>query len=232
MIHCNNSSLKPAIWPRIARPMCDGRPFASPLSRRLAGRGPSSRGFPFGWALQFAVSLARCLTLQDAAPRPHDTLSCPFLHCPMASAKSIYIDAGYSNPRLSISLVTRRYRPSPLHAYKCGPCPMSGWWLHLEDLINPVFHCLRKIPINGHLEDALLAPPQALQPHETQRGRLHRNTSVHIPDGGLRCVTWNTRGLVGSPFSSQTSRERKQNYFSQLTASNDIIYIQENSWER
>ena len=69
--------------------LCDGRPFASPLFRRLAGRGPSFRGFPFRWALQFALSLDRCLTLQDAAPcyrkdslyecgRPHDTLSCLF----------------------------------------------------------------------------------------------------------------------------------------------------------
>ena len=77
---CSRSSLKPA------RPMCDGRPFASPLFRRLAGRGPIFRGFPFRWALQFALSLTRCLILQDAAPCsrkdplhecgcPHDTLS-------------------------------------------------------------------------------------------------------------------------------------------------------------
>ena len=87
MMHCNNSSLKPAIWPRIARPMCDGCPFASSPFCRLAGRGPSFRGFPFRWAIQFVLALARCLTLQDAAPchsedslyecgRPHDTLSC------------------------------------------------------------------------------------------------------------------------------------------------------------
>ena len=67
-------------------------------------------------------------------------------------------------------------------------------------------------PNDGHLEDALLAPPQlrwrrdALQSPELQRGCLERNTGVHIPEGGLRCVTWNTRGLIGSPFSSQTSR--------------------------
>ena len=53
------------------------------------GRDSSFRGFPFRWASQFAFSLARCLTLQDAAPcyredslyecgRPHDTLSCLF----------------------------------------------------------------------------------------------------------------------------------------------------------
>ena len=89
MMHCNKSSLKPAIWPRIARPMCDGRPFASSPFRHLGCRDSSFRGFPFRWASQFAFSLARCLTLQDAAPcyredslyecgRPHDTLSCLF----------------------------------------------------------------------------------------------------------------------------------------------------------
>ena len=44
---CNGSSLKPAGWLRTVRPMCDGRPFASPLFRRLAGRGQFFRGFPF-----------------------------------------------------------------------------------------------------------------------------------------------------------------------------------------
>ena len=73
--------------------------FASPLFRRLASRGPFFRGFPFRWAFQLAFSLARCLTLQDAAPcsrkdslyecgRPHDTVSCLFFTAPIASAKS------------------------------------------------------------------------------------------------------------------------------------------------
>ena len=65
------------------------------------------------------------------------------------------------------------------------------------------------------LENAHPAPPQlrwrrvALQPPEIQRVRLAKDTCVHVPDGGLRCVTWNTRGLIGSPHSPQSSRERK-----------------------
>ena len=39
------------------------------LFRRLAGRGTSFRGFTFWWVIQFALTLARCLTLQDSAPR-------------------------------------------------------------------------------------------------------------------------------------------------------------------
>ena len=83
---CNGLSLKPASWLRTVRPMCDSRPFASLLFCRLAGRGPFCHGFPFRWALQFVLSLVRCLTSQDATPccredplydcgRPHDTLS-------------------------------------------------------------------------------------------------------------------------------------------------------------
>ena len=40
-VGCNGSSLKPV------RPMCDGRPVASPLFRRQAGRGALFRGFLF-----------------------------------------------------------------------------------------------------------------------------------------------------------------------------------------
>ena len=80
---CNGSSLKQV------RPMCDGCPFASPLFRRLAGRGAPFRGFPFRWALHFVLSLTRCLTVHDATScsnedslyecvRTCETLSCLF----------------------------------------------------------------------------------------------------------------------------------------------------------
>ena len=48
---CSGSSLN------LARPVCDGRPYASPLFRRLAGRGTFFRGFPLRWVLHFARSL-------------------------------------------------------------------------------------------------------------------------------------------------------------------------------
>ena len=83
-------------------------------------------------------------------------------------------------------------------------------------------------PNDEHLEDALSAPPHlrwrsnALQPPQIQRGCLDRNTCVHIPDGGLRCVTWNTKGFIGPPTSSQLSRKQKYNYFSRLIENNNI----------
>ena len=66
----------------------------------------------------------------------------------------------------------------------------------------------REDPNDGHMEDAIPATPHlrwrrdALQPPEIQRVRKDRHMCAHIPEGGLRCVTWNTRGLVGSPSSS------------------------------
>ena len=77
---CNGSSLKPA------RPLCDGRPFASPHFCRLAGRGAHFCGFPCRWVLHSALSLIRCLTVQVATScpmenslyecgRPYDTIS-------------------------------------------------------------------------------------------------------------------------------------------------------------
>ena len=50
---------------------------------------------------------------------------------------------------------------------------------------------------------------------------------AYFPDGGVRCVTWNTRGLIGSPTSSQLSREQKHVSFTRLAEINDVIYLQE-----
>ena len=55
--------------------------------------------------------------------------------------------------------------------------------------------------------DALLGPPHqrwrsdALQPPEILQPRQERDTCAHLPEGGLRCVSWNTRGLLGSASS-------------------------------
>ena len=63
--------------------------------------------------------------------------------------------------------------------------------------------------IGEHPCDALPASPHlrwrrdALQPPQVQQDGAGRNTCVRFPDGGLRCVAWNTRGLIGSFFSSQ-----------------------------
>ena len=82
--YCNGFSLKPTGL------MCDGRPLASPLFRRLAGRGAFFCGFPFRWVLHFVVYLIRGIALHespscsgedslDECGRPCDPLSCLFL---------------------------------------------------------------------------------------------------------------------------------------------------------
>ena len=56
-------------------------------------------------------------------------------------------------------------------------------------------------PVGEHPGDALPTFPHlrwrrdALQPPQVQQDGAGRNTCVHSPDGGLRCVTWNIRGL-------------------------------------
>ena len=78
---CNIFSLEPT------RSMCDGRSLASPLFRRLAGRGAFFRGFPFRWVLHFVLHLTRSVAVHDSpscyredsldeCERPCDTLSC------------------------------------------------------------------------------------------------------------------------------------------------------------
>ena len=57
---CNTFSLKPTGL------MCDGRSLASPLFRRLAGRGAYFRGFPFRWVLHFVFCLIRGVALHES----------------------------------------------------------------------------------------------------------------------------------------------------------------------
>ena len=83
---------------------------------------------------------------------------------------------------------------------------MGGLWLPLEESSNLVIRCRRKIQTENLLPH-LRWRRDALQPPEVQRDQLNRNTCVHIPDDGLRCVTLNTRGFIGSLASPQLSGE-------------------------
>ena len=47
--------------------MCDGRSLASPLLRRLAGRGAFFCGFPFRWVLHFVSYLIRGVALHESS---------------------------------------------------------------------------------------------------------------------------------------------------------------------
>ena len=109
------------------------------------------------------------------------------------------------------------------------PCPLTGRWR-----TSRADHCSLsqswKSPINGHLKNAYPIHPHlrwrrdALQPRETQRVRLDRNTCVHILDG-IRCVVWNTRGLLESPFS--IFQGKKAQPLQTAYSENDIVCLQE-----
>ena len=193
---CNRSSLKPADWLRMVRPMCDVR---SPLFRRLAGRGSFFRGFPFRSALQFVLSLARCLALQDTAPcsrkdslyecgRPHDTLSCLFFTALwLRQSQSILTQVQQTN-----DIDVTCYKTLPTKAVTCLHVgPMSLEWpvalLAGSDQSSP--SSSYEDPNEEHPVSYLRWRSDALQPPPIQRGSLDRNTCVHVPDVGLRCVT-------------------------------------------
>ena len=70
-------------------------------------------------------------------------------------------------------------------------------------------------------QDALQAPPQILQ-----RTTGWDGCGPFLSEG-LRCITWNTMGLVGCVFSRQKNREFKLKYLKKLFDSNNIICLQE-----
>ena len=70
-------------------------------------------------------------------------------------------------------------------------------------------------------QKTLQAPPQILQRTTGWDG------CGPFLSGGLRCITWNTRGLVGSVFSKQKNREFKLKYLKRLFDTNNILCLQE-----
>ena len=129
---------------------------------------------------------------------------------------------------------------TPLGSLTCSQVgPMSlGWPLAPQGGLAQSHHTMPPEDANGeHPGDAEFALPHlrwrrdALQPPEVLRDRLNKNTYVHLPDGGLRCISWNTRGLVGSLASSQLSRERKHVYLTRLAKNNDMnFYLSSRYW--
>ena len=118
---CNGSSLKPV------RPMCDGRPLASPLFRRLAGRGAPFCGFPFRWVVHFVF--CDSVIMHDETPysredflfecgRPCDTMSLLFFTALWLQRSQSFWCRRPSQRRISISLASRRSRSKLPHAYK------------------------------------------------------------------------------------------------------------------
>ena len=224
--------------------MYDGRPFASPLCRRLAGRGAFFRVFPIRWVLHFALSLTRCLIMHDATScsredppyecgRPCDTMS-------SLSFTALWLQRGQSilvqeiQPAKDIDLTC--YKTLPTKTITClqkGPIFLEWPVALLAESEQSCPSSSQEDPNDEYPEDTLPALPHsrwrrdALQPPQVLQGIAGWDTCGHFPDGVLRCITWNIRGLVGSVLSSQRNRELKLNYFGKLLENNNVICLQE-----
>ena len=128
------------------------------------------------------------------------------------------------------------HRVSPLSSTTCLPVgPMSLEWPLAQPggPFQPDHSPLHEDANSDCPGNAHLGPPHQrwrrhdLQLPEVLRGQPTRDTCVHVPTGGLRCVSWNTRGFLGSTASSQRSREQKHIYLTRLARNSDIICLQE-----
>ena len=226
--------------------MCDGRSLASPLFRRLAGRGAFFCGFPFRSVLHFVLSLTRGVALHDSIScsredsldecgRPCDTLSCLlFSALWLPCNQSVLVQETQSAKNLDLTC----FKTFPFTAVTCVQVgPMSLDWPvdpfarfdHSRSSLPPEVPSgeqqLGAFPASTNSrwrQDALQAQPQILQ--------RTKGWDVCGPFlfEGLRCITtWNTSGLVGSVFSRQRNREFKLKYLKRLLDHNNIICLQE-----
>ena len=166
--------------------------------------------------------------------RPCDALSCLFFSALWGqSNQSILVQETQSAKDIGLTCF-KTFRITAATCLQVGP--MSLDWLidpfakfdHSRSSLSP------EVPSDDQQRDALpastrsrwkqntlQAPPQVLQRFTGWDG-----CGLFLT-GGLRCVTWNTRGLIGSVFSKQKSREFKLNYFKKLFDTNNILCLQE-----
>ena len=170
--------------------------------------------------------------LKPNAVRPYDTLSCCF-HTALWFGKSQSILTQTQHSSESDMVCYRIFHVDSLTCSEVGPMSLE-WPLAPRGGLVQSHHSMPQEDANGERpENAHFALPHlrwrrdALQPPEVQRDRLNRDTCAHIPDGGLRCVNWKTRGLIGSPASPQLSREKKHIYLTRLAKNNDALCLQE-----
>ena len=97
-------------------------------------------GFPYWWNSHIATSLVRC-------PRKNDTLTCLFFTALWIRQRVNPIDAGKANQRYRFVLLAKHCRPRPFHAFKWWPFLLEWHWFRLENLITPVIHRAKEIPM-------------------------------------------------------------------------------------
>ena len=224
--------------------MCDGRSFASSPFCRLACRGALFCGFPFRCVLHFVLSLTRGPIVPDSAScsrvdsldecrRPCDALSC-FLFSALwlRSNHSIQVQETQSAKDIDMTC-PRMLSIKAATCLQVGPMslelpvdPFAGFD-HSRPSLSPEVPSDQQqrgaLPASTRSrwrQDALQAPPQILQ-RSTGWDGCGPFLSV-----GMRCVTWNTRGIVGSVFSKQKNREFKLKYLVNTTPHTSQFLVQ------
>ena len=205
MLCCNRLLLlKQALWLRIARSMCDGRPFASSPFRRMASRGLSFLcGLLFFVAFASAFCLCRFLSLHDKVPRcreitqtqcsrPHGTRTCHLHTFGFGKCQPILAQAQHSSEPDMVchSLLFQPYDVLSSRTFSHErPLAQPGGLFHVQLEHSPSHEDANR----DRPEDAQFGLPhqRVLWDHSA------RDTCFHIPSGGLRCISWNTRGFFG-----------------------------------
>ena len=157
------------------------------------------------------VNLCRRPSLHDEVPcywkvaqtqcsRPYDTLTCYFHTAVwLGKCQSILTQTQHSS-----ELGMGCYRASPFCTSTCCvPRVAVGSWSFTVER-----GCKLGSPWKRSSRSSTTALATMLNHQkfcETTWPEIHVPT---FPDGGFRCTSWNTRGLLGSPASSQRSRER------------------------
>ena len=132
-------------------------PLASPLFRRLAGRGALFCGFPFRWVLHFVLSLTRCVALHDSAScsrkthrdecgRPCDTLSCLLFSALWLRCNQSILVQEIQSVKDTDMICSKML---PIKATTClqgGPMSLDWPIDLLPDPIFPDLRCLLKFP--------------------------------------------------------------------------------------
>ena len=231
----NGSCLKPT------RSMCDGRLFASSPFCRLASRGAPFRGFPFRWSLHFVLSLTCSVIVHDATScSSADSLSecdrtCEALSCLFFSA--LWLQNNYS-----IMVQENQSVKDP---------DLAGFTSFSFNAVTCLQVGLMSLDWHVHPFSSFDHSRSSLSPDvpsdEQQRGALPasarsrwRQNALQVPpkilqrttgwDGcgpflseGMRCVTWNTRGLDGC--SPNRTTESSNSNISRSTLTPTTSYV-------
>ena len=226
--------------------MCDGRTLASPLFRRLAGRGAFFRGFPFRWVLHFVLYLNRGVALHespscsredslDDCGRPCDPPSCLlFSALWLRCNQTLLVQETQSAKDLDLKCsATSLFRDA--RCLQVGPMSLD-WPVNPFSRSDPSRSSLPPEVPSGEQQlrafllasihsrwrqDALQAQPQILQRTTGWDGCgpfLSRRLAMYYLEH---------QGLVGSVFSKQTNREFKLKYLKRLFDGNNILCLQE-----